>query len=253
MFTVPLMFLQWAFLLLNSKYKKNFPHWYHKNVCKIIGIQLHISGKIAENKPILLISNHTSWLDITILSAITPLSFVAKKEVASWPFFGWLAILQRTVFVDRERRTKSGQTANEITTRLKEGDRIVLFAEGTSNNGNGIRPFKTALFAAADLKYNDKDTNELYEPAIEVQTIAVAYTHRHGLPLGRKGRPKIAWYGDMDLLSHMWNVFADGPYDIHIQISEPIKMENIKDRKELAKYSENSVRNNLASLLQRAV
>ncbi len=78
-----------------------------------------------------------SWVDILILGAQIPLSFVAKSEVASWPFFGLLARLQRCIFVDRKRRTSTGKTANEMGERLKEGDPIVLFAEGTS--GMAIR------------------------------------------------------------------------------------------------------------------
>ena len=80
---------------------------------------------------------------------VAPVSFVAKQEVASWPFVSWLAKLQRSVFVDRNRRNEVGDKANEILERLAGGDHIVLFAEGTSSDGNSVVPFKTALFAAA--------------------------------------------------------------------------------------------------------
>ena len=96
-----------------------------------------------------LISNHVSWIDISVLSAVAPVSFVAKQEVASWPFVSWLAKLQRSVFIDRNRRSEVGDKANEILNRLAAGDHIVLFAEGTSSDGNSVIPFKTSLFAAA--------------------------------------------------------------------------------------------------------
>ena len=146
-FTLPLMPLQLLFLRTGSRYARTFPNWYHRQVCRLVGVRLHIDGGVAREQGVLLISNHVSWLDITVLSAVAPVSFVAKQEVASWPFVSWLAKLQRSVFVDRTRRTAVGQAAGEILTRLAQGDTIVLFAEGTSSDGNRVLPFKTSLFA----------------------------------------------------------------------------------------------------------
>ena len=109
---------------------------------------MHVDGSVAREHGVLLISNHVSWLDITVLSAVAPVSFVAKQEVASWPFVKWLAKLQRSVFVDRTRRSEVTDKANEILSRLEAGDHVVLFAEGTSSDGNSVVPFKTPLFAA---------------------------------------------------------------------------------------------------------
>ena len=156
----------------------------------------------------LLISNHVSWLDITVLSAVAPVSFVAKQEVASWPFVSWLAKLQRSVFVDRNRRNEVGDKANEILERLAGGDHIVLFAEGTSSDGNSVVPFKTPLFAAA------KPTGGAPMGAkVWAQTLALTYTKLYGLPLCRRGRHVVAWYGDMDLASHAWRLLGLGPLD----------------------------------------
>ena len=106
--------LQLLFLATGSRYARTFPHWYHRQVCRIAGIRLNIDGRVADEQGVLLISNHVSWLDITVLSAVAPVSFVAKQEVASWPFVSWLAKLQRSVFVDRNRRSEVGDKANEI-------------------------------------------------------------------------------------------------------------------------------------------
>ena len=105
-FTFPLMPLQLLFLRTGSRYARTFPNWYHRQVCRLVGIRLHIDGGVAREQGVLLISNHVSWLDITVLSAVAPVSFVAKQEVASWPFVSWLAKLQRSVFVDRTRRSE---------------------------------------------------------------------------------------------------------------------------------------------------
>jgi 1-acyl-sn-glycerol-3-phosphate acyltransferase len=147
-FTIPLMPLQLLLVRTGSRFARTFPHWYHRQVCRIIGIRLNVDGEIAESQGVLIVSNHVSWLDITVLSAVAPVSFVAKREVSTWPFVKWLAKLQRSVFVDRERRSEVGAKANEILDRLKAGDHVVFFAEGTSSDGNTVVPFRTALFAA---------------------------------------------------------------------------------------------------------
>ena len=245
LFTVPLMPLQLLLLKTGSRFARSFPHWYHRQVCKIVGIRLDVEGRIAEGQGVLLISNHVSWLDITVLSAVAPVSFVAKQEVASWPFVSWLAKLQRSVFVDRNRRNEVGEKANEIVDRLAAGDRIVLFAEGTSSDGNTVLPFKTALFAAAkpagDRRMGTK---------VSAQTLALTYPKIYGLPVCRRGRHVIAWYGDMDLASHAWRLLGLGPIDAHIRIGAPVPLDDFPDRKALARYAEEQVRKYVVELLR---
>jgi 1-acyl-sn-glycerol-3-phosphate acyltransferase len=244
-FTIPLMPLQLLFVWTGSRYARSFPHWYHRQVCKIIGVRLTIEGEIAENQGVLIISNHVSWLDICVLSAVAPVSFVAKQEVSTWPFVSWLAKLQRSVFVDRTRRNQVGNKANEIVRRLETGDHIVLFAEGTSSDGNGVVPFRTALFAAAKPIGGHK-----LGSGVSAQTLALTYTKVCGLPMGRRGRPQIAWYGDMDMASHAWKLLGLGPLDAHIRIGPPVPLDDFPDRKALARYAEEKVRKDVTELLR---
>ncbi len=245
LFTLPLMPLQLLFLKTGSRHARTFPHWYHRQVCRIIGIRLNVEGEIAREQGVLIVSNHVSWLDITVLSAVAPVSFVAKQEVASWPFVSWLAKLQRSVFVDRTRRSEAGDKANEILNRLEAGDHIVLFAEGTSSDGNSVVPFKTALFAAAKPAGGRAMGNEVL-----VQTLALTYTKIHGLPLCRRGRHVVAWYGDMDLASHAWKLLGLGPIDVNIRIGPPVPLDEFPDRKALARYAEEKVRKDVVELLR---
>ena len=97
----------------------------------------------------LFVANHISYLDITVLGSLIAGSFVAKTEVARWPLFGWLAKLQRSVFVDRQVRS-TAQQRDAIAERLAAGDALILFPEGTSGDGNRVLPFKSALFSVAD-------------------------------------------------------------------------------------------------------
>ena len=245
-FTLPLMPLQLLLVRAGAPAARTLPHWYHRQLCRLLGLRVHRSGEVSGDRPVLLVSNHISWLDIPVLSALTPVSFVAKQEVAGWPFVSWLAKLQRTVFVDRERRANVVQTTEGIVSRLRAGDHIVLFAEGTSSDGNRVLPFRTSLFAAAK-PHRGGDGG--HDHRIYVQTLAVAYTALHGLPLGRRGRPLVAWYGDMDMASHVWGLLRRGPIDVHVRLSEPVALAEFADRKALARYSEARVRRDVAALL----
>ena len=249
--TVPLMPVQAALLRVSPRGARRFPNWYHRQVCRLLGVRLHIEGAIAPDRPVLIVANHTSWLDIPVLSAVAPLSFVAKKDVARWPFVSTLAKLQRTVFVDRERRSAVGETANEMTARLAAGDAVVLFAEGTSSDGNRVLPFKTSLFAAA--KPPTRGGERVAAPVgseVVVQTLSLVYTRLHGVPINRSARPVVGWYGDMEMQSHAWALLKAGPLDVTIRIGEPIPLETFTDRKDLARRTEDEIRRNVVQILR---
>lgn len=244
--TVPLMPVQALLLRASPKRARTFPHWYHRQVCRLLGIRISIDGEVARDRPVLLVANHTTWLDIPVLSAVAPVSFVAKKEVGNWPFVASLARLQRSVFVDRTRRIAVGQVAGEIVERLAQGDAIVLFAEGTSSDGNRVLPFMTSLFAAAKPPSGEANA----APDAVVQTLSVVYTRLHGVPLGRTGRPAVAWYGDMEMRSHAWQLLKAGPLDVEIRIGAPVALTSFADRKELARHSEAQVREHVVRMLR---
>lgn len=244
-FTLALIPVQMILLAASREGARKLPHWYHRQVCRMLGIRLRCHGVVASDRPVLLISNHISWLDIPVLSAIAPVSFVAKKEVGSWPGVSILARLQRTVYVDRERRRDVQPASNQIAARMREGDNIVLFPEGTSSDGNRVLPFRSALFGAVKPGRANDGHSEVY-----VQTAAIAYTRVHGVPLGRQGRPLVAWYGDMDMLSHAWRVLKSGPLDVEVRLGAPQTLESFENRKALAAFSERQVRRDMGELLR---
>jgi 1-acyl-sn-glycerol-3-phosphate acyltransferase len=110
---------------------------------------VRLTGAAIDTRPLLIVANHSSWLDISIITSLAPVVFVAKAEIARWPFFGLLAKLQRSIFVERDRRHKTGAVTSEIAQRLAEGDPVLLFGEGTAGDGNRVLPFRTALIGAA--------------------------------------------------------------------------------------------------------
>ena len=115
--------------------------WYWQRIaCAIVGIRVRVDGEPAA-PPLLIAANHISWLDISVLGSVLPVSFVAKAEVAGWPVVGTLARLQRTVFIDRDPPYRRPASATEaIAARVGRGDVMVLFAEGTTGDGNRSCP-----------------------------------------------------------------------------------------------------------------
>jgi 1-acyl-sn-glycerol-3-phosphate acyltransferase len=244
--TLPLMPVQAVLLRASGRGARAFPHWYHRQVCRLLGIRLQVDGAVAAGKPVLLVANHTSWLDIPVLSAVAPVSFIAKKEVGGWPFVSSLARLQRSVFVDRTRRTAVGETTSEMSARLAAGDTLVLFAEGTSSDGNRVLPLRTSLFGAV---LPGEKGGEVPPEAV-VQTCAIVYARLHGLPLGRAGRPFIGWYGDMEMGGHAWNLLKSGPLDVQIALGPPVAIGSFSDRKALARHVEIELRRSVVRLLR---
>lgn len=240
--TLPLMPVQALLIATGLRAAHYLPVFYHSLVCKLLGVRVHLSGAPLAPGPTLIVSNHISWLDIPVLASIAPLSFVAKREVATWPFISWLARLQRTIFIDRTKRTAVAETRKEILARLTAKERILLFAEGTSSDGNQVLPFKSPLFAA--IEPNEGNSN-----GYRLQTCAIVYTHIHGLPMNRQQRPAIAWYGDMDMLSHAWGVLKGGPLDVQVRFGQPMAITDVGDRKKLAAHAYEQVRFDFSQLL----
>jgi 1-acyl-sn-glycerol-3-phosphate acyltransferase len=234
--------VQIFFYCLPTKAKVWFPVYYHKAVCFLLNINVQIKGEPLLKKNTIYISNHWSWVDIPVLGSVKPLSFVAKAEVATWPIFGLMAKLQNTVFVKREKKLETKKQRDEIAKRLSKGHCLVLFPEGTSNDGNRILPFKSALFAAAEI------ANSASSDTLWIQPIVIVYTHKNGLPLNREERPFIAWYGDMNMLSHIKDMLHLGRIDCIIYVHKPVQMKQFEHRRYLAQYTENLIRKTLADI-----
>jgi lyso-ornithine lipid O-acyltransferase len=210
-----------------------FPVFYHRLCCKIIGLEVTTvgvpRGLSEDDRPALYICNHSSYLDIMVLGSLLPASFVAKHEVEGWPFFGYLARLQRTIFVNRAARHKTGEQRDQIADRLRDGGNVILFPEGTSSDGNRTLPFKTALFAAAATRLEDGK-------AVTVQPISVTATSLDGLPLGRAWRQLYAWYGDMELTGHMRRALQAGRIGVTVEFHPSVTMDDVHSRKAMADH-----------------
>lgn len=225
--TLPLMPVQAVLLALKSPLARRLPVAYHRLICRILGVRLVCRGAPSAARPTLFVANHTSYLDIEILGALLDAAFISKAEVARYPLFGWLARLQRTVFVDR-RVNSTALQRDAIQDRLEAGDSLILFPEGTSSDGMRVLPFKSALFSAAALAPQGAP--------LPVQPVSVAYVKLDGMPLGRFYRPFFAWYGDMELAPHLWTMLGLGTVAVTVTFHAPVTLHACGSRKALAEY-----------------
>ncbi len=251
--SVTLLCIPWQSLSVRFglKRRKTFPQRYHRFLCRLFGLHVRVIGAPLQDEGVLLVANHTSWLDILIFSASARVSFVAKAEVASWPFFSTLARLQETVFVERTRRSQTAQARDQIRERLLAGDALVLFPEGTSNDGNKVLPFKSALMGAVEATMGVDGAGRARH--VQVQPVSTAYIAVHGMPMGRENRPLYAWYGDMELVPHLWESLKTGPIDVVIEFHPPLSVDTLGGRKELAAAAEAIVRRGQARALAGAI
>jgi lyso-ornithine lipid O-acyltransferase len=236
--TLVLLPFQWLSVLLKLPTRRAIPVFYHGIVHSLLGVRIRVVGQRMREHPLLIVSNHVSWLDISVITALAPVVFVAKREIANWPLFGLLAKLQRSVFVDRSRRHKTQEVNSEIAQRLAEGDPVLLFGEGTSSDGNRVLPFRTALIGAA----RDALAEAQHAKRVWIQPLSIAYTRLLGLPLGRQHRPLVAWYGGAPLLPHLLGIARRGGIDVVVTWGEPVAFDEASDRKTVARSLETTVR-----------
>ena len=232
LWTLGLLPVQIAAVALNLRLAERIPPFYHRSVCRIIGLDVERRGEMSPRRPTLFICNHTSYLDISVLGGLIAGSFVAKREVADWPLYGRLAKLQRSVFVTR-RRDKAGGARDELAGRLAAGDNLILFPEGTSNDGNRVLPFKSALFSVAERRPGDAP--------LTVQPVSVAYSRLNGQPMRRQLRPLVAWYGDMELVGHLWRLLGLGTLTVEVTFHPPVTIEAFGTRKALAAHCHETI------------
>ena len=242
-------------LLISAQWlltKMKLPGWgyiathYYRVLCAILGIRVRVDGTPVHDRAVLFVSNHVSWADILVIGSIVPIAFVSKREVENWPLVGVTARLQRTVFVDRERRHQAGKTVGEIVKRLDGGTSVVLFAEGTSSDGNRVLPFRSALLGAVEeAAVRGGDASQVL-----IQPMSISYTGINGIPMGRQHRPVVAWYGDLDFLPHIKALMARGAVDAVVAYGEPMPANAVADRKAMTRQLEGAVRRLSAGTLR---
>jgi 1-acyl-sn-glycerol-3-phosphate acyltransferase len=245
--TLVLLPFQLIGIAFDLRLRRTIPHLYHRVLCALIGVRICEVGRRSSASPALILSNHVSWLDICVITALAPVVFVAKSEVAGWPVFGWLARLQRTIFINRRARRQIGAATREIAGRLLSGDVVVLFAEGTSSDGTRVLPFRSSLVGAVHHALG----SATHHTHVTVQPMSLAYVGFGGVPMGRGLRERVAWYGDAELVPHLLHVLWSGAVDVTVSWGEATAYDMNADRKAIARAAEKSVRGMTAAALRK--
>jgi len=192
----------------------------YRGILRIIGIRLKVTGEPSAARPLLLVSNHLSYLDLPLLCSQLPVRFMPKSEIARWLVIGSICRICDAVFVDR-RPGKIREVKDTLQNALTGNNVVCLFPEGTTGDGLHMLPFKSGFFQLAE------------EGALTVQPVAITYTHIRRLPLDRTDWPSIAWYGDMELVPHLMHLLTLGSINAELTFLPPVTH---GDRKALANH-----------------
>lgn len=237
--------VQAVLLAVPGRGKVVFARIYWSVFCSLIGLSVRRTGVPAGGRPgqrrVVFVGNHSSWLDIPVMGGQLEACFVSKDEIARWPGVSLVARLGRTVFVSRTRGA-TGRERDDMRSRLVAGDNLLLFAEGTSSDGNRVMPFRSAFFSIASGE----------DPPL-IQPVTIAYDRLGGMPAGRSARAVFAWYGDMDLAGHFWRLAQWGGMRVTVQLHPPLDPKDFADRKALAQAAWTVVANSAAAMRQNRV
>ena len=179
---------------------------------------LHITTSVESLVPEtgLIVSNHLSYLDILVFSAITRCVFVSKREVKAWLGVGWAASLAGTVFIDRTRRSETHAVLPEMQAALSRGVPVVLFPEGTTSDGSTVLHFHSSLF----------------QPALDLNAEITAAAVQYSFPQGEPEKDACYW-GEMTLLPHLLKLMTKSSVEAKVSFSS--EHLHFSDRKEAAR------------------
>lgn len=222
---VPMHYL-WRLLHLPSPW----PRWFLRRVGRIAGARVEVIG-IPLRRDVFYISNHLSWIDILALGGASGTAFVAKAEIGETPVVGWLASLNRTVYVKRENRMGVAEQINQLRDALTDNWAIAVFPEGTTTDGRSLLPFKTPMLRVL----------EPPPPGVMVQPVLLDY--------GAVGE-EIGWVGEEGGINNARRVLARRhSFPLRIHFLEPFDPRDFPGRKAIAAESRRRIEEALVAAL----
>lgn len=193
-------------------------------LCALLGVRVRLEGSVPRGRSFLVASNHLSYLDIMLLGGLYPTLFVAKREIGSWPVFGWIARTAGTLFVDRERASDVVRVGHAIEKRLEAGFSMTLFPEGRSTRGEAVLPFLPSLL----------------EPAARLRVPCHAVAIRYETPgVDLSPSVTVCWYDRMRFPGHILRLMRIPRIEATVRFSDGPVVSG--DRKELARVLWESV------------
>jgi lyso-ornithine lipid O-acyltransferase len=209
---------------------------FHRVILALLGLRIFAKGAPSSVRPLIVVANHTSWVDIIVLESVLPAIFVTKHEVAGWPVFGRLATLKPSIFVDRNRRLQVLEAVNSISDALAADEAVAIFPEGTSTDGADVIPFRSSLFGSV----REALLRAEHLPAIFIQPVSVTY-------FGPNRRLAVwALEDETPFFPHLLQVAGLRRIEVALTWGEPVPADIHSDRKELAKRLEEIIRRMVA-------
>lgn len=202
-------------------------HW-SAVLLRRLGVRLHVEGELHAGRPLMLVANHVSWLDIFAVNAVQPVRFVAKSEIRRWPAIGWLCEKTGTLFIERGRRADAGRVNRLTAEALRAGDVIAVFPEGTTSNGAQVLRFHSALLQPA-----------LLADAV-VQPVAIRFERVDGTLC-----VEAAYDGDKNLLQSICDIISQPHIEARLFLLPPLPAQ--ADRRALANAAQAAIVNRLPS------
>ncbi len=229
---------------------KFWPHLVHRSICDALNIKVTKFGEPLEGPPTLYVCNHVSWIDIIVLGHVIKGCFIAKRDMIDWPVLGYLSSLQRTIFIDREKRSDVVAQRQEMQDRIHGGDNLILFPEGTTSDGGSVLPFKSSLFGVTEKAMHLEQDAQGRTPELMVQPVTLVYKKINNMPTLRSTRPSVAWYADIEMGPHLKGVLNLLKVDVEVHFHEPVSRNIFKTRKELSAYCHRTIENRLLESLR---
>jgi len=194
---------------------------------------LHCTVRGRENIPnvsgYVVVSNHLTYLDGIVLGSILAVTYLSKKAIKKWPLINWMAIISGTIFVDRQKKSASLQTINDISVRLQGATNILLFPEGTSTNAEALKKFQSVFFEAP------------LSCKAALLPVVVRYRAIDGRPVNRLNRHRIFWWGQVPFQSHLFQLLCMKAIEAEVHIYPVIESRNFEGsslgRKQLAQHA----------------
>ena len=216
--------------LQKRKLRNKSLQFFSKLALQVLQIKVNLQTIAdAKHSSHLIISNHTSYVDVIVLAARAPYTFVTSKEIEADPFLGSICRFAGCVFVERRKIRQLYQEIEELSVLLDQGISIVIFPEATSSNGSLVLPFKRALLEAA------------FRTQKNLLPFCINIMKANGAEIGAKERDAICYYGEMGFVPHIIRLSRLKAVEINlVQLSE-IDLQSFSDSKELSQFAYDSI------------
>jgi len=202
----------------------------------VYGIRIRTIGQLSRARPLIIVSNHFSYLDLFVLGSRIEAAFTPKNEIRSWRIIGFMCKVAGCLFIDR-RAMRTLENKHMLARALAAGDIISLFPEGTTSEGKGLLPFKTALFGLA------KENN------VDVQPVSIVYTKLNGKPVDAAALSVVGWYGESYFFPHAAHFMRQKNLEAVMTFHPVIRADEFKSRKELAGRCRSVIEEAIAKVL----